>query len=309
MQRWVGCMPLDFCQYSFMDELIWKASILHEALPYLRRFHGRIFVIKYGGHAMVEPALRESFARDIALMHLIGIHPVVVHGGGPQIDAMLAELGVKSERVDGLRITDDRTMDVVEMVLAGRINKEIVSLMCRHGARAVGLSGRDDFLLMCERIERLRTKRGDEVDPGWVGRVIKVRTELLFELIHGGFIPVIAPIGSDAQGHALNVNADTVAGAIASALQAEKLLLLTDIEGVRDANGQIISSLRANEIQRLIDDGVITGGMIPKVRSALDALSMGVQKCHIIDGRMRHAILLEVFTDRGVGTEILGVEE
>ncbi|MCS6856474.1 MAG: acetylglutamate kinase [Sandaracinaceae bacterium] len=292
-----------------MDELIWKASILHEALPYLRRFHGRIFVIKYGGHAMVEPALRESFARDIALMHLIGIHPVVVHGGGPQIDAMLAELGVKSERVDGLRITDDRTMDVVEMVLAGRINKEIVSLMCRHGARAVGLSGRDDFLLMCERIERLRTKRGDEVDPGWVGRVIKVRTELLFELIHGGFIPVIAPIGSDAQGHALNVNADTVAGAIASALQAEKLLLLTDIEGVRDANGQIISSLRANEIQRLIDDGVITGGMIPKVRSALDALSMGVQKCHIIDGRMRHAILLEVFTDRGVGTEILGVEE
>ncbi|MDW8246551.1 MAG: acetylglutamate kinase [Sandaracinaceae bacterium] len=292
-----------------MDELVWKASILHEALPYLRRFHGRIFVIKYGGHAMVEPALRESFARDIALMHLIGIHPVVVHGGGPQIDAMLAELGVKSERVDGLRITDDRTMDVVEMVLAGRINKEIVSLMCRHGARAVGLSGRDDFLLMCERIERLRTKRGDEVDPGWVGRVIKVRTELLFELIHGGFIPVIAPIGSDAQGHALNVNADTVAGAIASALQAEKLLLLTDIEGVRDANGQIISSLRANEIQRLIDDGVITGGMIPKVRSALDALSMGVQKCHIIDGRMRHAILLEVFTDRGVGTEILGVEE
>ncbi|MCX7807584.1 MAG: acetylglutamate kinase [Deltaproteobacteria bacterium] len=292
-----------------MDELVWKASILHEALPYLRRFHGRIFVIKYGGHAMVEPALRESFARDIALMNLIGIHPVVVHGGGPQIDAMLAELGVKSERVDGLRITDDRTMDVVEMVLAGRINKEIVSLMCRHGARAVGLSGRDDFLLMCERIERLRTKRGDEVDPGWVGRVIKVRTELLFELIHGGFIPVIAPIGSDAQGHALNVNADTVAGAIASALKAEKLLLLTDIEGVRDANGQIISSLRANEIQRLIDDGVITGGMIPKVRSALDALSMGVQKCHIIDGRMRHAILLEVFTDRGVGTEILGVEE
>lgn len=288
-----------------MKELVFKASILHEALPYIRRFRGRIFVLKYGGHAMVDAALRDSFARDVTLMQLIGIHPIVVHGGGPQIDATLAELGVVSERIDGLRVTDERTMDVVEMVLAGRVNMEIVSLMCKHGARAVGLSGKDDAFLQCERIERMVTKAGREVDPGRVGRVRSVRTEVLEQLVTGGFVPVVAPIGIDAEGRSLNVNADTVAGAIAAAMKAEKLLLMTDIEGVRDGNGQIASSMSAAAVRALIEDGTISGGMIPKVQSALDALAMGVGKCHVVDGRIRHAALLEVFTDAGIGTEIL----
>jgi len=288
-----------------MQELVFKASILHEALPYIRRFRGRTFVVKYGGHAMIDPALRDSFARDITLMKLIGIHPIVVHGGGPQIDAMLGQMGVVSERIDGLRVTDERTMDVVEMVLAGRVNKEIVSLVCHHGGRAVGLCGKDDAFLRCERVALMRTKSGREVDPGRVGRVVEVRTEVLEQLVAGGFIPVIAPVGVDADGRSLNVNADTVAGAIAAATKAEKLLLMTDIEGVRDASGEISSSMTAAAVKALIDDGTISGGMIPKVQSALDALSMGVKKCHVVDGRMQHAALLEVFTDRGIGTEIL----
>lgn len=289
-----------------MQDLVFKASILHEALPYIRRFRGRTFVVKYGGHAMIDPALRDSFARDITLMKLIGIHPIVVHGGGPQIDAMLAQMGVVSERIDGLRVTDERTMDVVEMVLAGRVNMEIVSLMCQHGGRAVGLSGKDDAFLRCERVTRMVTKGGREVDPGRVGRVVQVRTEVLEQLVQGGFIPVIAPIGVDADGRSLNINADTVAGAIAAATKAEKLLLMTDIDGVRDGSGQISSSMTAAAVRALIDDGTISGGMIPKVQSALDALSMGVKKCHVVDGRIQHAALLEVFTDKGIGTEILG---
>ncbi|GAB4203550.1 MAG: acetylglutamate kinase [Sandaracinaceae bacterium] len=289
-----------------MQDLVFKASILHEALPYIRRFRGRTFVIKYGGHAMIDPALRDSFARDITLMKLIGIHPIVVHGGGPQIDAMLAQMGVVSERIDGLRVTDERTMDVVEMVLAGRVNMEIVSLMCQHGGRAVGLSGKDDAFLRCERVARMVTKAGREVDPGRVGRVVQVRTEVLEQLVQGGFIPVIAPIGVDAEGRSLNVNADTVAGAVAAATKAEKLLLMTDIDGVRDGSGRIASSMSAIAVRALIDDGTISGGMIPKVQSALDALSMGVKKCHVVDGRIQHAALLEVFTDQGIGTEILG---
>jgi acetylglutamate kinase len=288
-----------------MDDLIRKASILHEALPYIRRFHGRIFVIKYGGHAMVDPALRDSFARDVTLMKLVGIQPIVVHGGGPQIDEMLASLGVTSERIDGLRITDERTMDVVEMVLGGRVNQEIVALMCKHGARAVGLSGKDDSFLLAERIAEIRTRSGRVVDPGRVGRIVEVRTQILDQLIAGGFLPVVAPIAVDAQGRALNVNADTVAGAIAAATGAEKLVLLTDIEGVKDASGRVASSMSASIVRELIETGVISGGMIPKVQCALDAIAAGVRKCHVIDGRVRHATLLEIFTDEGIGTEIV----
>jgi acetylglutamate kinase len=288
-----------------MQDLVFKASILHEALPYIRRFHGRVFVLKYGGHAMIDPLLRDSFARDVTLMKLIGIHPVVVHGGGPQIDAMLAQMGVVSERIDGLRVTDARTMEVVEMVLAGKVNSEIVSLMCRAGARAVGLSGKDDSFLLGEKIARMRTKSGKDVDPGMVGKIIRVKTDVLTKLVEGGFVPVIAPIAVDEDGQSLNVNADTVAGAVAAALKADKLLLMTDIDGVRGEDGQIASSMTASAVRLLIDEGVISGGMIPKVQSALDALATGVQKVHVVDGRVQHAALLEVFTDKGIGTEIL----
>ncbi len=288
-----------------MKDLVFKASILHEALPYIRRFHGKIFVLKYGGHAMVDPLLRDSFARDVTLMKLIGIHPVVVHGGGPQIDSMLAQLGVVSERIDGLRVTDEATMEIVEMVLAGKVNSEIVSLMCRAGARAVGLSGKDDSFLLGQKIDRMRTKAGREVDPGLVGRVVQVRTGVLTKLVEGGFVPVIAPVAVDEEGRSLNVNADTVAGAVAAALKAEKLLLMTDIDGVRGADGAIASSMRASDVRERIEEGVISGGMIPKVESALDALATGVHKVHVVDGRVQHAALLEVFTDRGIGTEIL----
>jgi acetylglutamate kinase len=287
-----------------MQDLIHKASILHEALPYIRRFHGRTFVIKYGGHAMIDPALRDSFARDVTLMKLVGLQPIVVHGGGPQIDAMLANLGVVSERIDGLRVTDEATMDVVGMVLGGRVNQEIVSLMCKHGARAVGLSGKDDAFLRGEKIVEMRTKTGRVVDPGRVGRIVEVRTALLEQLLAGGFIPVVAPVAVDDEGGSLNVNADTVAGAIAAAMGAEKLVLMTDIAGVKDASGEVASSMSAAMVRALIEDGTISGGMIPKVQCALDAISMGVHKCHVIDGRMQHAALLELFTDRGIGTEI-----
>ncbi|MBI2395359.1 MAG: acetylglutamate kinase [Deltaproteobacteria bacterium] len=255
-----------------MRELIEKANVLHEALPYIRRFHGKTFVIKYGGHAMIEPHLRDGFARDVALLKYVGINPVVVHGGGPQIDQMLAAMGVVSERIEGLRVTDDRTMEVVEMVLGGKLNQEIVSLVCQHGGRAVGLSGKDDGFM-----------RG----------------------VKGGFIPVIAPIVVDDKGDSLNVNADTVAGAVAAALSAEKLVLMTDIEGVKDRDKKLVSHLTAADVSRMRAEGVIEGGMIPKVQCALDAVASGVGKAHIIDGRVEHAVLLEIFTDRGIGTEIV----
>ena len=288
-----------------VKSLVAKASILHEALPYIRRFHGKTFVIKYGGHAMIDPALQDSFARDVTLMKLIGIHPIVVHGGGPQIDAMLAQMGVVSERIDGLRVTDDRTMDVVEMVLGGRVNSEIVALMCRAGARAVGLTGKADAFLRAEKITRMKTKAGREVDPGRVGPIVEVRTGVLDQLVQGGFVPVIAPVAVDQNGRALNVNADTVAGAVAAATRADKLLLMTDIEGVRDASGQIASSMSADGVRGLIESGVISGGMIPKVQCALDAIGAGVRKCHVVDGRVQPAALLEIFTDEGIGTEIV----
>ena len=289
-----------------VEKLIEKAAILHEALPYIRRFHGRTFVVKYGGHAMVDEALRDSFARDVTLMKYVGLNPIVVHGGGPQIDELLAQMGVVSERIDGLRVTDERTMGIVEMVLGGKINQEIVSLICQHGGRAVGLSGKDDSFLLAEKVDRMRTKAGREVDPGRVGEVKEVRSKVILNLVQGGFIPVIAPVAVDADGRSLNVNADTVAGAVAAELKAEKLVLMTDIDGIRGRDGNVVSSLSAADIEQLVTDGVIAGGMIPKVRCGLDAIRQGVQKVHVIDGRIRHACLLEIFTDHGIGTEITG---
>ncbi len=288
-----------------MRELIEKAGVLHEALPYIRKFHGATFVIKYGGHAMIEPELRDGFARDVTLLKYVGLNPVVVHGGGPQIDETLAGMGVVSERIEGLRVTDDRTMDVVEMVLSGRVNREIVSLICGHGGRAVGLSGKDDGFVRATKVERMRTRSGHEVDPGRVGAVSEVRTDVVRALMKAGFIPVIAPIAVDEGGASLNVNADTVAGRVAAALGAEKLVLLTDIDGVHGADGARCSSLTASRVAELRGAGIIRGGMVPKVECALEALGGGVQKAHILDGRVSHAVLLELFTDLGVGTEIL----
>ena len=288
-----------------MRELIAKAAVLHEALPYIRRFHGRTFVIKYGGHAMIDEALRDGFARDVALMKYVGLHPVVVHGGGPQIDAMLDSLGVVSDRVDGLRVTDERTMDVVEMVLGGKVNQEIVSLICKHGGRAVGLSGKDDSFMVADKAPPAQSKRGASVDLGRVGEIKHVRPDVVLRLLEGGFIPVIAPVAVDRDGQSLNVNADTVAGRVAEALGAEKLVLMTDIEGVRDAAGALIESLSARQAHVLREENVIAGGMIPKVQCALDALAGGVRAVHVIDGRMQHAVLLEIFTDKGIGTEIV----
>ena len=286
-----------------MQEIIQKAETLHEALPYIKRFHGRTFVIKYGGHAMIDAELRSSFARDVVLMKYVGLNPVVVHGGGPQIDEMLAAMGVISERIQGLRVTDERTMDVVEMVLGGKVNQEIVSLVCNHGGRAVGLSGKDDAFMRAVRVTEMRTKSGALVDPGRVGAITHVNPEIVTQLIAGGFIPVIAPVAVDADGASLNVNADTVAGKIAEALSAEKLVLMTDIAGVKGRAGELLSSLSLDEARALEREGIIDGGMIPKVECALEALAGGVKKVHVIDGRVKHAMLLEIFTDKGIGTE------
>ena len=287
-----------------MDDLIQKAATLLEALPYIRRFHGDIFVIKYGGNAMVDPELRDGFARDVVLMKYVGLHPVIVHGGGPQIDDVLESMGVTSERLHGLRVTDDHTMEVVEMVLGGKINQEIVSLIAGHGGRAVGLTGKDDAFLRAEKVDKMKTKSGKWVDPGRVGTVTQVNPEIVRRLVDDGFIPVIAPVAVDSEGRSLNVNADTVAGKVAEALHARKFVILTDIEGVRGADGEVVSSLSSREIDAMKLDGVIQGGMVPKVECALHALSGGVRKAHIIDGRVQHSVLLEIFTDRGVGTEI-----
>lgn len=288
-----------------MRELIEKASVLQEALPYIRRFHGQTFVVKYGGHAMIDDRLRLSFARDIALLKYVGINPVVVHGGGPQIDAMLSAMGVVSERIDGLRVTDDRTMEVVEMVLGGKVNQELVSLVSQQGAKALGLTGRDSRFLRARKVERMTTKKGVEVDPGRVGELTFVDADVLQLLVRSGFIPIIAPIAVDDAGRSLNVNADTVAGHVAAALRAEKLVLMTDVEGVRDAEEKLIPSLTAERVATLRAEGVLVAGMIPKVQCALDALAGGVGKAHIIDGRTEHAMLLEFFTDLGIGTELV----
>lgn len=289
-----------------MNQLIEKAKTLMEALPYIRRFSGKTFVIKYGGHAMADEALKESFALDVILLKSLGINPVVVHGGGPQINETLKRYGIVSEFVKGMRVTDAATMAVVEMVLTGQVNKEVVGYLNQHGGRAVGLSGKDGSLLLCEKLlQEVKREDGtsERVDIGFVGDVVKVNQELIQTLEHGKFLPVIAPIGVGEHGESYNVNADLVAGRVAGALKAEKLILLTDVEGVKDRDGRLLSSITRDDVPRLIDDGVITGGMIPKVSCCVDALAEGVKKAHIIDGRVQHAILLEIFTDVGVGTE------
>jgi acetylglutamate kinase len=291
-----------------MDELIQKAATLHEALPYIQRFHGRVFVVKYGGHAMENEDLKRSFAKDVALLRYVGIQVVVVHGGGPQINETLAAMGIQPTFSGGLRVTDDKTMDVVEMVLGGKVNSEIVGLISSQGARAVGLSGKDDQFLRARRKAKV-TQKGPNgettvVDLGRVGEIESAHPELLQDLLKGGYLPVVAPIAKSEAGEALNVNADTAAGRIAGALGAAKLMLMTDVAGVKDKDGQLFRSLDADQVEHLIENGIITGGMIPKVRCALDAVDRGVEKVHIIDGRARHALLLEIFTDLGVGTEI-----
>lgn len=293
-----------------MQDLIDKAQVLVEALPYLSRFRGKTIVIKYGGHALDDPALRPSFCRDVILMKYVGIHPVIVHGGGPQIEEVLARMQLPSKKVRGLRVTDEATMEVVEMVLGAKVNKELVRLIAREGGRALGLTGKDAGLVKARRVERINAARPGEpeqwVDPGLVGEVESVDVSVLEHLAHEGVIPVIAPIGVDEQlGVTLNINADPFAAAIAAALGAEKLMLLTDVPGVRGADGQLISTLSAAAAEDLMAGGVIDGGMIPKVRFGLDALASGVRKVHIVDGRLPHAILLEIFTDHGIGTELV----
>jgi acetylglutamate kinase len=279
-----------------MKELIDRAEVLIEALPYIRRFANKILVIKYGGNAMVDPALQASFAVDVVLLKYIGMRPVIVHGGGPQIGRTLDRLGIRSTFVDGLRVTDDETMEVVEMVLGGRINREIVALVQRGGGRAIGLTGNDDDMI------RVTQRLENDRDLGRVGRVVGIDPAPILAVAGAGFIPVIAPIGVDASGVTHNVNADEAAGAIAAALGAEKLMLLTDVAGVLDAGGQLIHQLDVTEMRKHIAEGTIREGMIPKVECCIAALEGGVAKAHIVDGRVVHAILLEIFTDGGVGT-------
>lgn len=286
-----------------------KAKILVEALPYIRRFYQRTIVIKYGGHAMVEEQLKDSFAQDIVLMKYIGIHPVVVHGGGPQIGRMLSRIGKKSDFCAGMRVTDADTMDIVEMVLAGKINKEIVSLINRHGGRAVGLSGKDAQLIEARKLHVFRYQGDDRppeiIDIGLVGEVRRINVEVLRTLGRSDMIPIIAPVGVGENGETYNINADLVAGCIAGALQAKKLLLMTDVAGVMNTDGELFSSVTVAEAADLMQNEVLRGGMIPKVQCAIDAIQGGAEKVHIIDGRVPHAILLEIFTDAGIGTEIV----
>ena len=284
------------------------AQVLDEALPYIQQFSGKTIVIKYGGNAMVDYVLKPSFARDIVLMKQIGMNPVVVHGGGPQIGKLLNQLGKESRFVDGMRVTDAETMDVVEMVLGGLVNKEIVNLINRAGGNAVGLTGKDGDLI---RARKMRfTKNNPEmnaseiIDIGHVGEVESIDPSIVDMLVHGDFIPVIAPIGVGSDGLSYNINADLVAGKLAETLQAEKLMLLTNIEGLLDKNGKLLTGLTAAEVDALIEDGTIHGGMLPKISSALNAVKSGVRTAHIIDGRVNHAVLLEIFTDEGVGTLI-----
>lgn len=290
-----------------MQEFIAKANTLMEALPYIRRFSGKTIVIKYGGHAMADEALKESFALDVILLRSLGINVVVVHGGGPQINDTLKRYGIVSEFVRGMRVTDAETMAVVEMVLTGQVNKEVVGYLNQHGGRAVGLSGKDGNLLLCEKmLQEIRNDDGtvEKVDIGYVGNVIKVNQEIIHTLEHGKFLPVIAPVGVGANGESYNVNADLVAGRVAGALHAEKLMLLTDVSGVKGKDGKLISSIALPDVAAMIDDATISGGMIPKVECCVDALNEGAKKAYIVDGRVKHAVLLEIFTDVGVGTEI-----
>lgn len=283
------------------------AHVLTEALPYIRRFSGKTVVVKYGGNAMVDERLQSGFARDVVLMKLVGMNPVVVHGGGPQIGALLTRLGKESRFVEGMRVTDGETMDVVEMVLGGLINKQIVNLINQHGGRAVGLSGKDGGLIRARKLA-MKGAAGETgtVDIGQVGEVEQIDPSVILNLHAGAFIPVIAPIGIGADGHAYNINADLVAGRMATALGAEKLILLTNTPGVLDGQGKLLTGLSAEQVERLIAAGTIHGGMLPKIRCALDAVQTGVRAVHVVDGRVDHAVLLELFTDAGVGTLIGG---
>jgi acetylglutamate kinase len=286
------------------------AHVLTESLPYIRRFAGKTMVIKYGGHAMENDELKSSFARDIVLMKLVGFNPVIVHGGGPQISQLLKRIGKESRFVDGMRVTDSETMDVVEMVLGGLVNKEIVNNVNRHGGRAVGLTGKDGDLIHARKLTITRKSPELEapeiIDIGHVGEVASIEPTIIKTLIKDDFIPIIAPIGVGKDGQSYNINADLVAGKIAEVLHAEKLLLLTDTIGVLDKEGALLTGLDARRVQTLIDDGTIHGGMLPKIACALDAVRAGVKAAHIIDGRIEHAVLVELFTDAGIGTLIRG---
>lgn len=282
-----------------------KAQTLAEALPYIKRFFDKTIVIKYGGNAMTDPLLKDSFARDVVLLKLVGMNPVVVHGGGPQINELLDKLGKKGEFVQGMRVTDEETMDVVEMVLGGQVNKEIVNLINRHGGKAVGLTGQDGNFIRAKKLlmESMNTP-GEFIDIGQVGDITSIDPSIIEFMDSGDFIPVIAPIGVGSEGETYNINADVVAGKLAEILSAEKLVLLTNTPGVLDKNGKLLTGLTARQIDSLFLDGTISGGMLPKISSALDAARSGVKSVHIIDGRVEHALLLEVLTDEGVGTLI-----
>ncbi len=290
------------------DEALNTAQVLTEALPYIQKFSGKTIVVKFGGNAMVSEELKNSFARDIVLMKSVGMNPVVVHGGGPQINELLAKLNIKSEFVDGLRVTDSATMDVVEMVLGGTVNKNIVSLINHNGGRAMGLTGKDGQLIKAKKKSLVRhtpdMKAPEIIDIGHVGDITSIDKRAIDMLIASDFIPVVAPIGVGEDGASYNINADTVAGALAQALNAEKLILLTNVAGLMDKQGKVLTGLSLNTVNALIADGTVTGGMLPKIQCALDAIAGGAHSAHIIDGRVNHAVLLEIFTNSGVGTLI-----
>ncbi len=290
------------------DEAILTTKILSEALPYIQKFTGRTLVVKFGGNAMIDEKLKRSFAKDIVLMKLVGMNPVVVHGGGPQIGTLLEKLGIASQFVDGMRVTDSKTMDVVEMVLGAAVNKEIVSLINHAGGKAVGLTGKDGQLIKAKKLVVSRktpeVEAPEIIDIGQVGEVECINTQVIDMLTASNFIPVIAPIGADDQGATYNINADLVAGKLAEVLGAEKLILLTNVAGLEDASGTVLTGLGTAEVDALIADDTIKGGMLPKIRCALEAVQNGVTSAHIIDGRVDHAVLLEIFTNEGVGTLI-----
>lgn len=292
-----------------MDDFIGKAEVLMEALPYIQRFYGKTFVIKYGGHAMENEELKHSFAQDIVLLKYVGINPVVVHGGGPQIDSVLEKMGITSRYVRGMRVTDQATLDIVEMVLVGKVNKEIVNLINRHGGLAVGLSGKDGGLILARKMSvTVSSPNGappEIIDIGMVGDIIGINPLVIESLDQNKFIPVIAPVGVGQEGETYNINADLVAGEVAEALHAEKLIMMTDVEGVKDKRGALLSTLKENQARKMIQDGVVGSGMIPKVECCVNALKGGVGKTHIVDGRVKHAVLLEIFTKEGIGTEVV----
>jgi acetylglutamate kinase len=282
-----------------------KARVLAEALPYIRRFHGRTVVVKYGGNAMTDARLKQCFAHDVVLLKLVGINPVVVHGGGPQIDELLARIGKKGEFIQGMRVTDEETMDVVEMVLGGQVNKEVVTLINQAGGKAVGLTGQDGAFIHAKKLllsDKNNSK--DKIDIGQVGEIASIDPKVISILEQGGFIPVVAPIGVGEDGQSYNINADLVAGKLAEVLRAEKLVVLTNTPGVLDKSGKLLTGLTPRKIEELVADGTLSGGMLPKISSALDAAKSGVPSVHIIDGRVEHALLLEILTDQGVGTLI-----